>query len=512
MKKIILGFLILSSLALADKHPDKRADLYLKDGKYYSPDINDVFTGTLIYATKPENIDYLEIIYRDGLISEEKELYESGAIKKLTKYDEEEDAYLEEKYYEDGTLSQRKLIKDGQERIVFINDNNIPNDRNYFSFDGRLDKKLEVNGDVRIRYRKEDNFVNDADLYSKFYNDINIKEEKTGNLENFSRKYEYGLLVNESYNKVNEKEKIIKQINFEDNILTVTEDNKETKYYLNGNKKYENITFKDENNILHNETRYFDESEKIISEKIYLNNDLKKEYKDKDYENYMERLNKNLPYTIKYPDGKIAYEKYLTKDNKTIEKYFSKNGTLTFSGEYYPNIYKKSIKKLINEYDDGLEAKVELPKNIKRYTVEGKLIFESKFEENKKFTKFHKISYHKNGKIYYDELETIDNTTDIMVRELKRYDEKGNLEYSLKLDNKIKIESAYRDNKIQYKYELRKEDGDLIEEYSIYYNNGKKRYSDEYHTNYRTGKGFNYIRTYDLDGKMKKESKREYQY
>lgn len=511
MKKIIIGMLILSSLVLADKHSDKRADLYLKDGKYFSPDRNEIFTGSIIYSTQEDKIDYLEIIYRDGLISEEKEFYKSGALKKLIKYDEEEEPFLEETYYEDGTLAQRKLIKDGNEKIILIDSDDFHSGKNSYSPDGKFNRRLGLKGDIEIQYREENRFVknNYSQLYSKFYTDTKIEEEKRGNLETFSREYNYGILINESYNKVNEKEEVRKITKFENNILTITEDNRETKYYLNGNKKYESIDYNDENGILHNEVRYFDESEKLISERIYLNNELKKDYEDK---NYIEKIKDNDTYTIKYPNGKIAYEKIITSDNKTLEKYFSKDGILTFSGEYYPNLYKKDIKELIDEYGDGIRIKAELPKNIKRYSLDGKLIFESKFDENEKFTKFCKLSYHQNGKIYYDELETIDNTTNIMVRELKRYNDKGNLEYSLKHDNKIKIERTYKNGKLLYEYVLKKENGDLLEEYNIYYNNGKKRVSDEYHTNYKTGRGINYIKKYSLDGTLNYETQNNYQY
>lgn len=509
MKKIIFGFFSIFLLILADKHPDKRADLYIKDGKYFSPDRNEIFTGSILYSTKEDKINYLEVVYKDGLISEEKEFYKSGALKKLIKYNEEEDAFLEENYYEDGTLSERKLIKDGKEKIILINDNDFYIEISCFSPDGRFDRQLGTKGMIRVNYRNDDRFVSDKELYFKSYDGIEIEEEKNGNLEYFSRKYEYGFLISETYRKVDEKGKSTKQIKFKDNILTITEDNRETKYYLNGNKKYETINYEDKEGILHDEVRYFDESGKLISERIYLNNELKKDYQDK---NYMERAEENSSYIVKYPDGKTAYEKIITSDNKVLEKYFSKDGNLTFSGEYYPNIYIKNIKELIDEYGDGLRVKEELPKIIKRYTVDGNLIFESKFEENEKFTKFCKLSYHQNGKIYYNELETIDNTTSIMVRELKRYDDIGNLEYSLKHDNEVKIERTYKDGKLLYEYTLKKESKDLVEEYSLYYNNGNKRVSNEYHTNYRTGKGISYTRTYSLDGSLNYEKQSKYQY
>lgn len=448
----------------------------------------------------------LEILLLSSFVfantKEIKEYYESGAIKRVTRYDEQT-PYLIEMFYEDGTLMKKILIKDGEERILYTSSDESHNHINKTSKDGQLQKRVSVTGDFSIYYIGDLIVDNEKSIYTNKYSDFKQIEEKNNGLIQFKREYEYGILLKESYSEFTEKDVLIKDLEFKNNILRIKEHGNTYEYYLNGNKKLENILYVDEKGNKYNKELHYDESEKLIYEKIYINNQLEKEYQDKNYSTYLDTKIRNFPYHIKYSNGNTAYEKYITLDGKIVEKYFNKKGTLIYSGEYYPNLYKMKIKKMAHEFDEGLEFKSDLPKNIKRFSYDGDLIFESKFEDNESNTIFRKISFHQNKQVYFDEKETINKKTNVLTYELKRYDETGNLQYSLKVDNREKIKKYYKDKKIFYEYILKFENNTKMIFDNFYYKNGKIQKSYMIVTDYTNQNDYFSIKSYDLNGNLK---------
>lgn len=436
--------------------------------------------------------------------TEIKEYYESGAIKKIIKYDDKI-PYLTEIFYEEGTLMKKILIKDSEERVLYANLDEPYNYINKTSKDGQFEKRISTTGDISIYYTGDLILGKEECIYTNKYFDTKQIEEKSKGLIQFKREYEYGMLLKENYTEFTEKKVLTKDLEFKNNILTIQENSNKYEYYLNGNKKSETISYIDEKGDKHQKELHYDESEKLLHEKIHINNLLEKEYQDKNYSTYLDNKKKNIPYQIKYPNGNIAYEKYLTPDSKIVEKYFNKKGILTYFGEYYPNLYKIKIKKMANEFEEGIDFKSELPKNIKRYSDDGDLIFESKFEDNESTSIFHKISYHKNKKIYFDEKEIINKKFNILTYELKRYNEAGSLQYSLKIDNKEKIKKYYKDNSILYESILIFENNSKKVLDNLYYKNGKLKKSYVNIIDYTNQKEYFSIELYDINGNLKKK-------
>lgn len=520
IRKIILTLFLISSLSFANGEED----VFLKDGKYYDVKTNKLFNGYIEYTEKDTNIKRMEEDYVEGVITQKTFYYKSGAIQSVVGYADGE-PFLEENYYEDGTIYERIFHKDGKER-KFIEE---MDGKHITRVDGKMRKTKSKEGDIYVYQINEDDFTMKNWGYSsyayqkRYYRTFLIEEKKSG-LNTFERKWEHGLLVyDKSYERDLKSSRLkSKSVNFyeEDNTLREIIENEETDnrvetwYFLNGNKKYEMRRYRDKDNKLNEEKRYFDESGKMLSEEISIHYDTVKSDKE-NYKKYLEMTKEDKPYKINYPNGKLAYEKFFTGDNVKVERYYTKDGILIFDGEYFPKQYEIKVKKLaIHDLPEGnVVTESKFPRNIKRYSPDGKLIYIESFEDSDKFTKFQKTSYHKNGKIYIDEKKIITKnnlTVNDMTYEIKRYDEDGKLRYSLKTDDKLAEEKYYDENgKLHYeKVEKVERSIDSSTTSDIfYYKNGNKRKEIIYEYSGLSGKGDTLIRKYFLNGELEKEYK-----
>ena len=474
LKKIILSMFLFSSFAFSVESTEEQLmEVVLKNGKYYIKDTDKLYSGRAEYFDNAENRKVIEEDYKDGLITQTREYYKSGVIKSITRYADGE-PFLEEIFFEDGTLWERIFHKDGTKKYVYIKSDNS---EEIYTPNGRTRIVKRTNGTIFKQDVKKDIFSNDIGLYRKEYNETEIMEKNEIGMCGISKEWKYGILVQDDiYGYDDNGEEISKRISYNDNILKIEKDNSIVEYFPNGNKKYEDLTWWDKKGKKHDEIRDYDESEKLISEKIYVNNETIKS-DTKNYDKYYEMKENNKHYKIFYPNKKLAYEKYFIENDIKIEKYYAKNGNLVFEQKEYLKPYKINIK----HWDTDKEQIKRNIKLIKKYTDKGQPIYIEKFVNNDKQTIFQKTSYHKNGKIFYDEKEIInkisENIGESEEYELKRYNENGKIEYFLKTEQLKRTEEHYKDDIISYK---------RLTEYNVttkeeketeisYYKNGKKR-------------------------------------
>lgn len=500
-KKIGIIFLGISILAFS------------KPEIVYDEETKKPLNGYIEYTDKETNKKVIEEDYREGIITEKREYYNSGVIKSISKYDEGE-VYLEKNFFEDGKLSLKKIYKDGVARTTLDLDSD--GIKVEVSEDYRVQKQTNEKGFVRVFYKENDIFEEPSkDILEKTWDKEVEEEEKETGTVNYKREYRYGILEKESYSEVGNG--FSKEVNkkLEDNILSVYEKTKkleedfplprieerEVKYFPNGNKKYEKISKKGNENKLYEEERVYDESEKILTEKKYVNNDLKDSFQDKDYKKYKEeKESKN--YKIKYSNGKIAYEKESLKNGIEKERYFTKKGVLTFESESYPEIYKITVKKMADENTE--ESVVRKLKNLKKYSEDGKLFYEENFEENEESIKFFKTSYYKNGKINFREVETIIKSSRKRSYKIEKYLEDGKLVRSIYHDDKEINKKFYDENqKLKYEKVLKEEKEKTVDNSIYYYENGKIRKENEVISTYTSDKFT--TRIYNINGELEKE-------
>lgn len=484
----------------------------------YDEETNKPLNGYVEYIKKDTNIKVLEEDYVEGIKVEERNYYESGGIKKITKYDEGE-KYLEKEFFEDGELSSKIIYKDGVGRLLVSKDEG---NNSIFSEDGRIDRQSIMYDIEKVYYRGEDIFSGMS--YDELYQKIDEKESKEEKIVegplSITRKYRYGILekeniveVEEGIYKESEKKleegnilSVYEEVTIYKDLPIIKEDVKKISYFPNGNKKREEIEVRKEEGKRYEIERIYDESEKLLQEKKYVNNDLKDTFIDKGYEDYKEKVNKSEGYKIKYPDGKIAYEKY-SKDGKDIERYFNKKGILVFDKETSKELYQAKVRRMADESYD--ETVVKKPQNMKKYRDDGTLFYEERFEDNKDATVFLIVSYYKNGNINFKEKETIEKSNDTRkkrIYELEEYDENGNIIRSIYHDDKKHSKKFYGDNhKLKYEEILEDNKGEVISKNISYYKNGKiKRDSEMIMPNYSSSIK-SHTKLYDINGELKKE-------
>ena len=515
LKKIVLAMLLFFSFGFAEEKKDyDLVETVLKDGKYYIKGTEKLYSGYIEYTSNKTGKVALEEDYKNGVIVQERQYYESGALKSIKRYADSE-LFLEEKFFEDGTLCERKFYKDGSARLVYVKNEDS---EEIYTPEGRTKVCHNINGTIFKQDTKDDIFKESTGLYLKEYNRTELTEKNSTDEFSFSRKWNYGILVYEDIYRYNENGKTTEEIYScsEDNIVKKEDENSTREYFPNGNKKYENIVFWDKEGKRHYERRYYDESGKIISEEIEINNETIKSDLE-NYKKYYEMTEGDKPYKILYPNGKTAYKKYFTDKNIKMEKYYTKEGILVFEQETYPEPYKIKIKYSFLESWDEYKGKIERDiKIVKRYTPKGQPVYIENFKDTKEYTIFEKTSYHKNGEIYYSEKETINkklNDSAEIIYELKRYNENGNLEYFLILDSQKRDEKHYdKKENLCYETVIANENGIAGQEketHIIYYKNGKVRKENivEWNGNY-TDILSEVERNYSINGDLKEEHKK----
>ena len=476
LKKVILSMILLSSLALGN---DKDNDL-------------------------------IEIDYKEGVKIQERKYYENGAIQSIIRYADEE-PFMEEKFFEDGTLYEKIFYKEGKGYIVFQKDEY---GEEFYSPERRTKTVKNANGNTYKQDIKRDTLAKDTKIFSieYFHGDLTLEKE------DYRKVLKYGVFSeSDSYGYDKEWKRTRKEISYtKDGFLEINENGNTTKYFPNGNKYFESIVYFDKQGKKHFEERYYDESEKLLSEEIEISNEVIKNDIDK-RQKYFDMIRDDKPYKIFYSNGKLAYEKYF-KDNKKIEKYFAKNGILTYEKEDYQQKYEINSEKILNDpvkYYKGDTRKLE---NIKIYTPEGKPIYIEKFTEDNKQIIFQITSYYPNGKIYYNEIEIAEKklTENEKIKyELKRYGENGKLKYSLLAEKDSGNEKIYDDKGNLYYEKINTVDYKKREEIETeisYYKNGKAR--QETVTIWGEANGdltSKYtIKTYSINGDLKDEYKKNY--
>ena len=462
----------------------------------------------------------------EGAATQEKFYYKSGAVKKILWYADGE-PFLEEEFYEDGTLREKKFHKGGIVRTIETRDTI----HEIYRVDGKIKITKKNPEDIEITQTNKDEFTWNhkqafwgADtVYKKRYYQEDLSEDKRGMDSTTKKAYSYGLLSSDEFiARFRDSEEKDRETSYKFGILVKTDegetnwDESEIEYFLNGNKKYENIVFRDDEGERHHKERFYDESENLLSEMIFVGTNRMKDNTEI-YEKYKETIKDDKPYRINYLDGQTAYEKYFTENNVKIERYYTKEGILTFEGEYYPEPYKCDIKipLFYNYIDYKTHAESRKLRNIKSYSSDGQPIYMEKFEDNERFIKFETTSYHKNGKTYYNLTETITKNSDginEMTYDLSRYDDNGIIRYNMTADDKIERQKFYdEDGKIleEYVVEFERETASEIKTYIYYYKNGNKRKEDIRERNYKTKERNNLIRTYFLNGELENEEKKE---
>ena len=515
LKKIILAVFLFSSFVFAGEKTDyDLVEIVSKDGKYYIKGTEKLYTGYMEYINSETQIKVKEEDYKDGVMVQERKYYESGALKSAIRYADGE-PYLEEKFFEDGTLWERIFHKDGTKKYVYIKSDDA---KDIYTPEGRT-KISCVTGMTFKHDVKDDIFTKTTQLYHKEYDRTELTEKNSTDEFSFSRKWNYGILVYEDIYRYNENGETTEEIYScsEDNIVKKEDENSIREYFPNGNKKYENIVFWDKEGKRHYERRYYDESGKILSEEIEINNEtIKSDWEN--YKKYCEMIRDDKPYKIFYPNGKTAYEKYFTDKNIKMEKYYTKEGVLVLEQESHPELYEIKVKEsylgLWDEYKGKIKRDIKI---VKKYTPQGQPVYIEKFEDNDKYTIFETTSYHKNGKIYYNKKETI--TKKIagaaeVVCELKRYNENGKLEYLLTFDSQRKDEKFYdKDGNIYYEIIMETINyaaGQERESWIGYHKNGKVRRESItiWDGNEEDLISSKTERIYSINGDLKKESKK----
>ena len=512
LKKIILSLILISNLVFGNNKDSDLVEIFEKDGKLYIKGTEKLYTGYTEYINRDTGKKEFEEDYKNGVVIQEREYYESGTLKSIKRYADKE-LFMEERFFEDGTLYEKRFYKDGKSRLVFEKDGYS---ETFYSPEGRTKTVKEIDGEIYKRDVKEDILGKDIEIYNKYYESNKIKNLRLQQ-ENTTKVWEYGIFnYSDTYGYDKDWNKTRKEISYEkENILTINDNGNITTYFPNGNKSFEQKKYRDEQGKEHFERRSYDESEKLISEVIEINDILVKKDIDK-REKYLQMKEEDKPYKTFYSNGKLAYEKYF-EDNKKIERYFNKNGILTYEKEDFQKECEIDGEEL---WADKVESykKIRKLRNIKKFTPEGKIIYDEKFKEDNKKIEFQIISYHPNGKIYYDEIEVVEKGTRKNKKieyQIKRYGENGKIKYIFFVNKEKANEKMYDDNGRLYYEKINTLDyvkREEIEREIWYYTNGKIR--EEKVTFWGSSQGEltsrSIRKTYSINGELKKETKEDY--
>ena len=96
-------------------------EIFEKDGKLYIKGTEKLYTGYTEYINRDTGKKEFEEDYKNGVVIQEREYYESGTLKCIKRYADKE-LFMEERFFEDGTLYEKRFYKDGKSRLVFEKD------------------------------------------------------------------------------------------------------------------------------------------------------------------------------------------------------------------------------------------------------------------------------------------------------------------------------------------------------------------------------------------------------
>lgn len=500
---------MISTLVFGNDKENDLIETFEKNGKLYIKDTEKLYTGYVEYIKRDTGKKGFEEDYKDGVLVQKREYYESGALKSVKRYADKE-LFMEEKFFEDGTLYEKRFYKDGKSRLVFEKDGYA---ETFYSQEGRTKTVKEIDGGIYKRDVKRDILGKDIEIYNKYYENNKIKNLRFEQ-ENITKVWEYGIFnYSDTYGYDKDWNKTRKEISYErENILVINDNGNITAYFPNGNKSFEQKNYRDKQGKEHFEERSYDESEKLISEIIKIDDKLVKKDIDK-REKYFQMKGEDKPYKIFYSNGKLAYEKYF-ENNKKIEKYFNKNGILTYEKEDFQKECEINSEEIWAEKIESYKKiKTRKLRNIKKFTSEGKIIYDEKFREDNKKIEFQIISYHPNGRIHYNEIEVVEKgarKNKKVEYQIKRYGENGKLKYDFFVNEEKSNEKIYDDNgKLYYEkintldYVKREE----IEREIWYYTNGKIR--EENTTFWGEVTSRSLVKEYSINGELKKETKKD---
>ena len=166
-------FLFSSFAFSVESTEEQLMEVVLKNGKYYIKDTDKLYSGRAEYFDNAENRKVIEEDYKDGLITQTREYYKSGVIKSITRYADGE-PFLEEIFFEDGVLCERKFYKDKYAKIIYKKESNS---EEIYTPNGRTRIVKKTNGTIFKQDVKKDIFSNDIGLYRKEYNETEIMEK-----------------------------------------------------------------------------------------------------------------------------------------------------------------------------------------------------------------------------------------------------------------------------------------------------------------------------------------------
>ena len=111
LKKIVLAMFLFFSFGFAEEKTDyDLVETVLKDGKYYIKGTEKLYSGYIEYTSNKTGKVALEEDYKDGVIVQERQYYESGALKSIKRYADSE-PFLEEKFLKTVLYVKENFIK-----------------------------------------------------------------------------------------------------------------------------------------------------------------------------------------------------------------------------------------------------------------------------------------------------------------------------------------------------------------------------------------------------------------
>lgn len=418
--------------------------------------------------------EFSEKINFDEGYREEAEIFSGTQDKKVLRYKGEK-LFLTEYFYADGTKAEEIEYRDDKE--IYRKTDVFATMLENLSFDKKF-KKSNWNTQVKdkeIYVRKKDSLGNYySTVYTRtLFNNVEIREYKQGEAQNFLREWKYGVLVKEN-EIVRDLERSVFQRDFEieSDYIKISETsngiNRVGIFYFNGNPKRIEIYKKTSDGKVFNEMYDYDEAGTLLSKSVKIGDKRSEERNEKYISEYQE-LKKGEEYKVFYPNKTVAYER-LKKDDNIIEKYYSKEGKLTFERE----ISSKKISKLINRVEDEVEKSKKLKKELRKikvYTPKGKPLYSEDWEEDKeKYTLTYK-SWYENGQENYDVKEIVYKSSPTSIIDMKKMTSDGKEDYTIYADDKMRIEKNYKNGVLNTEFQIKEEGIIEIE----YYTNGKKK-------------------------------------
>ena len=97
LKKIILSLILISSLVFGNNKDSDLVEIFEKDGKLYIKGTEKLYTGYTEYINRDTGKKEFEEDYKNGVVIQEREYYESGTLKCIKRYADKE-LFMEERF------------------------------------------------------------------------------------------------------------------------------------------------------------------------------------------------------------------------------------------------------------------------------------------------------------------------------------------------------------------------------------------------------------------------------